>query len=92
MHALYEQRPVGFSPTPAFPSPQTLYADANDRQRHAHNIERLAQEVNYPVQVIETLYEETLARLKTSATIHDYLPILVAKGVRQALKETGRRH
>lgn len=92
MHALYEQRPLSFPSAPSFSPPPTLYADASDRLSHAHNIERLAQEIDYPVQVIEPIYEETLARLKTNARIHDYLPILVAKGVRQALKETGRRH
>jgi len=68
----------------------SLYVDAKDRSRHQHNIEQLAQENDYPAQLIEPIYEQLLARLRSNATVQDYLPILVAKGVRNALKEIAR--
>lgn len=68
------------------------YADANDRLRHLDEMQRLSQETECPLQVITPIYEGTLARLKADATIHDYLPILVAKGVKNALKDMARRH
>ncbi|MES2830801.1 MAG: DUF3562 domain-containing protein [Pseudomonadota bacterium] len=68
------------------------YADAKDRSRHQHNIEQLAQEIDYPAQLIEPIYENLLARLRSNATVQDYLPILVAKGVRNALKEIAKQH
>ncbi|MBC7513489.1 MAG: DUF3562 domain-containing protein [Herminiimonas sp.] len=69
-----------------------LYQDENDRSRHLHNMTRLAEEIAYPVHLIEPLYEKLLARLKLQATVHDYLPILVAKNVRHVLKESVNQH
>ncbi len=69
-----------------------LYADDKDRSRHQHNIERLAKEIDYPAQLIEPIYEGLLARLRSSATVQDYLPILVAKGVRNALRDLAKQH
>ncbi len=68
------------------------YTDSNDRLRHFDEMQRLAQETDCPLHVITPIYECTLARLKADATIHDYLPILVAKGVRNALKDQARHH
>ena len=69
-----------------------LYHDENDRSRHLHNMARLAEEIAYPVHLIEPLYEQMLAQLKLQATVHDYLPILVAKNVRHAIKESVKQH
>ncbi len=69
-----------------------LYQDDNDRSRHLHNMARLAEEIAYPVQLIAPLYEQMLARLKVHATVHDFLPILVAKNVRHALKDSVKQH
>lgn len=82
---------------PALPIAQSLahpnlYADAKDRSRHQHTIEQLAQEIDYPARLIEPIYENLLARLRANATVQDYLPILVAKGVRNALKEIVKQH
>lgn len=68
------------------------YVDANDRLRHLDEMQRLAQETDCPLHVITPIYEGTLARLKADAAIHDYLPILVAKGVKNALKDMARHH
>lgn len=69
-----------------------LYKDENDRSRHLHNMARLAEEIAYPVHLIEPLYEKLLARLKVHATVQDFLPILVAKNVRHVLKESVKQH
>ena len=71
---------------------EPLYQDENDRSRHLHNMARLAEETSCPVHLIEPLYEQMLARLKLRATVHDYLPILVAKNVRHVLKESVNQH
>ncbi len=90
MHAIHESLPISF-PNVVSLAP-VLYADANERSRHQHTMAQLAEETDWPLQMIEPIYEQTLARLKTSATIQDYLPILVAKGVKSALKELARQH
>lgn len=69
-----------------------LYTDTNERLRHLDEMQRLAQEATCSLQMITPIYEQTLARLKADATIHDYLPILVAKGVKNALKDLARHH
>ncbi|GAC1405799.1 MAG: hypothetical protein NVSMB6_00970 [Burkholderiaceae bacterium] len=85
--------PEAILPAPrATPGELAPYDDANDRLRHLHYIERLAQETDYPTTLIEPIYEQMLARLKTNATIHDYLPILVTKSVKTALKQIPKSH
>jgi hypothetical protein len=64
------------------------YADDNDRSRHLHNMERLAEETGLPVQELAPLYEEVLAGFNSRARIHDYVPILVSKNIKDLL----RRH
>ena len=77
---------------PSVQRPTGPYADANDRIRHLDEMQRLAQETDCPLHVITPIYESTLVRLRADATIHDYLPILVAKGVRNALKDATLPH
>lgn len=72
--------------------PDEPYADAHDRSRHLDEMQRLAQETDCPLQVVQPIYEATLMRLKAEATIQDYLPILVAKGVKSVLKDLARHH
>ncbi len=67
-------------------APSSPYADANDRSRHLHNMERLAQEIGRPVQELAPLYEEVLAGLNSRARIHDYVPILVSKNIKDLLR------
>ena len=85
MQATFEHSPI--NARSSFNS-SLLYEDELERSRHQEYIVRLAVETNTPIQVIEPLYEAALARLKAGATIQDYLPILVAKGVKTALKES----
>jgi hypothetical protein len=64
------------------------YTDANDRSRHWHNMERLAEETGRPVLELAPLYEEVLANYNRHARIQDYVPILVSKNIKNML----RRH
>ena len=82
---------ASMTPTTSEPAADP-YLDASDRLRHLDEMQRLAQETDYPMHVIVPIYEGTLTRLKADATIHDYLPILVAKGVRNVLKGMARHH
>lgn len=83
--------PDGTFPTSAEKSDAAPTMPGDERLRHLDNMQRLAMEVDCPLQVVAPLYEKTLARLKMQARIPDYLPILVAKGVKSALKDIARR-
>ncbi|MBC7414482.1 MAG: DUF3562 domain-containing protein [Herminiimonas sp.] len=77
---------------PASAPTRSPYTDDIDRSRHLGEMERLAQEMVCPLHVILPIYEEMLIRLRADATILDYLSILVAKGVRNTLKDIARQH
>ena len=76
----------------AVPVDLALYDDANDRTGHLHYIEGLAQETNYPAATTGLMYEQMLAGLETGATIRDYLPTLVAKDIKSALRQIAKPH
>jgi hypothetical protein len=79
------------APSPSLHRPamhESPYANAHDRSRHLHNMERLAEETGLPVQELAPLYEEVLAGFNSRARIQDYVPILVSKNVKDLL----RRH
>lgn len=76
---------------PAMPAVRALYANAADRSHHMQNVAQLALETACPVNVIEPLYEQVLAKLQKSAKVKDYLPILVSKGVKKALKKLAKQ-
>lgn len=75
----------------ALPIPSALYLNAADRARHMQNIEQLALETTHAVKVIEPIYEQVLAKLQSKAKVKDFLPILVAKGVKKALKKLAKQ-
>jgi hypothetical protein len=53
---------------------------------HHESIKALAEEINVPVEDVSKIYTSTLATLKTSARIQDYMPVLASKKVRDALR------
>jgi hypothetical protein len=70
-------------PDPAIPvSPYTSH---EERSKHLRIIGRLATEVHRTVDEVEPLYEDILAHMKNSASIQDYLPILVSRRVKALL-------
>jgi len=55
---------------------------------HARAVERLAQELNLPVQEVQQSYTEVLNTLKRDATIKVFLPVLVSRCVKERLRRT----
>lgn len=62
------------------------YENDEERKRHLQHIEAMAAELQRSVQEVENCYEAVLARLLRQARIRDYLPVLVAKQVRNVLR------
>lgn len=62
------------------------YSDAEDRLKHLLYIQHLAQEMNRPVQEVTRLYENVLMHLRVDAKVQDFLPIFVAKRVKDRFK------
>jgi hypothetical protein len=58
-------------------------AEAVQRARHRSNIESMAADMQRPVDEIGPVYEEVLEAMASRATVHDFLPVLVAKNVRR---------
>jgi hypothetical protein len=50
---------------------------------HCAVIRDLAETVKRPLAEVATMYEELFARLSASATITTYLPVLVARKIRE---------
>lgn len=73
-------------PTPARSASQASpYSNQEERSKHQHIIGRLAVEVHRSVDEIEPLYEDILSRMKDTASIQDYLPILVSRRIKELL-------
>lgn len=64
-------------------APDGLYHDTHDKDRHFGIIQTLAEEISMPVDDVSEVYEEVLENLKRQARIVDYLPVLVAKKVKE---------
>jgi len=74
--------------TPSMPNPAipvSPYTSSEERSKHLRIIGRLANEVHRSVDEIEPLYEDILAHMKNTASIQDYLPILVSRRVKALL-------
>lgn len=61
----------------------SLYQDMHEKYRHFHTIKTLAEECDRPIHDVAELYEDLLESLKERAEILDYLPVLVAKRVKE---------
>ena len=62
--------------------------EIQESELHARAIERLAAELNLPVQEVRRSYTEVLNALKRDATIKVYLPVLVSRSVKERLRQT----
>ncbi|MET5013493.1 DUF3562 domain-containing protein [Burkholderia pseudomallei] len=49
-------------------------------------VQAIASETPTPAEGVSRLYEETLAESREGARVRDYLPVLVAKRVRETLR------
>lgn len=62
------------------------YANAGEYSKHRLYIKNLADETHRSELEITPLYEGFFAYFKANAKVHDYLPILVSKKVKECLK------
>lgn len=70
--------------------PSSHFHDEKESERHALEIKLLAQEIGWPIQEVEELYEEIHEHLRARARILDYLPILVSKRVKEIYRNQCR--
>jgi hypothetical protein len=54
-------------------------------------VQSIAAETNTPTETVSKIYADTLADYKTDARVFDYMPLLVAKKVRDTLRHSGSR-
>jgi len=64
-----------------------LYENDLERQQCAHAIQILAEEIRISEEEIYRVYEGVLREYKREAKIKIFLPILVAKRVRETLRK-----
>jgi hypothetical protein len=62
-----------------------LYDNEAEEALHQRAIQELAQEVNQPIAGVKVVYEGELARLKSDATITEYLPLFASRRAHEAL-------
>jgi hypothetical protein len=54
-------------------------------------VKTIAAETNTPAETVSKIYADTLADYKTDARVFDYMPLLVAKKVRDTLRDSANR-
>lgn len=64
----------------------SIFDSPDEAVLHAEAIDALAAEIGRPVVEIRPVYESVYRRLRTQARITDYLPLLVSRHTRAALK------
>ncbi|HVP78909.1 MAG TPA: DUF3562 domain-containing protein [Thermodesulfobacteriota bacterium] len=64
-----------------------LYENDLEKQQHVHAIQILTEGVRISVEEVYQLYEGVLREYKREAKIKIFLPILVAKRVRELLEK-----
>lgn len=65
---------------------EALYEDVTEQMLHDRAIDALAQELHVDAAEIRDIYERHYLRLRTIARVRDYLPVLVARHTRSALR------
>jgi hypothetical protein len=61
------------------------YASAIEQASHVKAMYSLAEELHAPIEKVKQTYELEFGRLQSGAKLRDYLPVLTARRVRQAL-------
>ncbi len=72
----------------AMPNPAihaSPYSNLDEKHQHDRIIGKIATDVKRSVEEIEPLYEDILAHMKDTASVQDYLPILVSRRVKALL-------
>ena len=62
-----------------------VYASATEQASHVKAMYSLAEELHAPFERVKQAYELEFDRLQSGAKLRDYLPVLTARRVRQAL-------
>jgi hypothetical protein len=63
----------------------TPYEDHDEEALHQSVVNALAEEIQQPVANVRTVYEREFARLKSNATVKDYLALLASRRAREKL-------
>ncbi len=71
------------------PNPENLMAQPQPNVDEV--VQAIAAETNTPTETVSKIYADTLAGYKTDARVFDYMPLLVAKKVRDTLRHSARR-
>lgn len=61
----------------------SLYEDTGERARHVNTVKSLAKDIEEPIEEVAHTYESLLQQYKQEAQIQDYLPVLIAKRVKE---------
>ncbi|MHB8347484.1 MAG: DUF3562 domain-containing protein [Acidiferrobacterales bacterium] len=69
--------------------PEKLYRNEKEREVHQGLIHALSLESGLPERRVEELYESELAKLKASAKVMEYLPVLIRRRIRETLRNEG---
>ena len=64
----------------------SIFADPDEETLHSGVMAALADEIRRPIVEIRPIYEDVYLQLKPLARITDFLPLLVARRTRDALK------
>jgi hypothetical protein len=68
------------------PNPENLMAQPQTNVDEV--VKSIAAETNTPTETVSKIYADTLAAYKTDARVFDYMPLLVAKKVRDTLRQS----
>lgn len=69
--------------------PNELYRNEKERAVHQDLIHTISLESGMPEGKVEALYESEFEKLKASAKVMEYLPVLIRRRVRETLKSEG---
>ena len=67
-----------------------IYDSEDEAALHDGAITQLASEMHRPADVVRLTYEGVYLRLKSQARVKDFLPVLVARHARDALRHSSR--
>jgi len=62
-----------------------LYDDAHEAAAHEEAIESLASETRLPAHAVRAVYEREYARLKSEASVREFLLLFTVRRAREAL-------
>jgi len=63
-----------------------LLDDDTEMQKHVNAILSLSTQMEMPVDMVSSLYSESLENYYSKASIKDFLPVLISRQVRQRLR------